>query len=83
MADRLSRTVGARIRKRREDPDLPGGKLTQDDLAAKTGVTQPTVSDWESGKFLPSVPKMLLLVDVLHLESLDDLVGDDTDRQPA
>lgn len=82
MSDRLSRSVGARIRKRRQNPDLTSGALTQEQLAAAMGVSQPTISDWELGRTLPSVPAMLQLVEVLELDSLDDLVRDDTDGAP-
>lgn len=82
MSDRLSRSIGARIRKRRQNPDLTSGPLTQEQLAAVMGVSQPTISDWELGRTLPSVPVLLQLVEVLELESLDDLVRDGADGAP-
>lgn len=71
----LAPKVGERIRSRRQDPALPGGPLTQEGLAAAVKVTQPVVSDWEAGKSLPSVERLLLLAKVFGCD-VDDLIGD-------
>ena len=46
--------------------------LTQADLAARLGVTQPVVSDWERGVSLPSLALAHLLADIMGVR-VDDL----------
>lgn len=49
-------------------------QLTQQELAELVGVTKTTVSGWETGAYMPSMPTMILVAKVLHT-SIDYLVG--------
>lgn len=42
-------------------------KLTQTEVAARVGVSQGAVSDWESGKKIPRLPSALRLAAVLEI----------------
>jgi transcriptional regulator with XRE-family HTH domain len=53
-------TLGARIRKRRQEL-----RLTQKQLAAKVGVDESSVINWEKDKHFPS----------RHLGALEDVLG--------
>ena len=57
------------LRKYREEK-----RMTQSDLAKKTGLTADWISHFETGRRCPSVPKLILLADALDL-TLDDLIG--------
>ncbi|HYJ67296.1 MAG TPA: helix-turn-helix transcriptional regulator [Nocardioidaceae bacterium] len=53
--------------------------LTQEDLAQKMDVSQPTVSTWETGESMPEHDNMQLLAQVLEIsrrELVDHLIGD-------
>jgi len=39
-------------------------KLDQDDFAKRLGVTQPTISSWETGKTKPDVGHILTMVEM-------------------
>lgn len=47
----LAETIPTLLKQGRQDAGL-----SQAELAEKVGVTQPTISRWESGKELPSLP---------------------------
>ena len=49
-------------------------KLTQEDIAAKVGVTRQAVAKWESGETLPDLDKSRRIAEVLEV-SLDDLAN--------
>ena len=49
-------------------------KLTQEDIAAKVGVTRQAVAKWESGETVPDLDKSRRLAEVLEV-SLDDLAN--------
>lgn len=49
-------------------------KLTQEDVAARLGVSRQTVGKWESGRATPELGKLISLCDLLGC-SLDELVG--------
>jgi transcriptional regulator with XRE-family HTH domain len=68
-------TIGGRIRLLRRAKGL-----TQQDLARKVFVTQPSVAQWESNRCAPSAQSMALLADALNVSRLF-LAGDD--RQDA
>lgn len=76
MGQHLARVVGQRIRERRQSPELKSGPLTQEQLAGEVGVRQPSVSDWENGRSLPSVPLLLELERVLELPLAELLAGE-------
>ncbi|MDO4851179.1 MAG: helix-turn-helix transcriptional regulator [Actinomycetota bacterium] len=48
--------------------------LTQEDVAARLGVSRQTVGKWESGRATPELEKLIALCDLLGC-SLDELVG--------
>jgi len=48
--------------------------LTQEDLAAKVGVSRQAVTKWESDESTPELSKLVALADVFDV-SLDKLVG--------
>ena len=48
--------------------------MSQSELAAMIGVTQPTMSSWESGEQSPTLKNCLLLAEALGC-SLNDIVG--------
>lgn len=61
-ADEATRhAIGQRIRTLRELLDM-----TQGALAAKVHVTQPAVSQWESGQTLPTLPLQFTVADALR-----------------
>lgn len=51
--------------------------LTQEDIAAKVGVTRQAVAKWESGETVPDLEKCRLLADAFGV-SLDDLANHQT-----
>ncbi len=59
---------GSNLKARREDLGL-----TQDELAARMGVTRQSVSNWESGHRWPSPDGTLLLTHLLEVEDGRDL----------
>lgn len=61
LTDEQKRAIGARIAVLR---DAHG--MTQGALASKVFVSQPAVSQWESGETLPAKPSQERLADVLH-----------------
>ena len=57
--------------------------LSQEELAARLGVSRQAVSKWETGEAAPDLPKLLALADALELP-LDTLCGRETaDGTPA
>ena len=51
---------------------------TQDDFAMALNVSEPTVSEWETGKRTPSVEQIIKIAEVLgvsHYEVFDSLVA--------
>jgi transcriptional regulator with XRE-family HTH domain len=54
-------TIGDRIREAR----LEAG-LSQDDLSAKSGVTQANISKYERGEFIPQIPTLQKLAAALN-----------------
>ena len=56
----------ARLRKERG--------ITQVELAERVGLGQPNISDYERGRFQPSAPLILKLVEILGV-SADELLG--------
>lgn len=51
-------------------------KLTQGELARKTGITQAAISRWEDDLRIPSIESCIKLADFYGI-SLDELVGRD------
>lgn len=85
MPNQFARSLGKRIRARRQDPERPssgpndpGGALTQEQLATLLTVSQPAVSGWEKGIAIPALPALVKLADVLDT-TVDALVGDEPD----
>lgn len=57
--------------------------LQQKDLAIDLGVTQPTISGWESGIKVPSARNTQKIADYFHV-SVDYLLGrDENEKEPA
>ncbi len=54
----------------------------QKEVAAALNVSQPTVSDWESGRKMPSRSNLLRLAEFLE-SSVDDLLGVERKTQPS
>ncbi len=54
--------IGHRIRESRESK-----QLSQDELARRIGVSQPTISDWENSKTEPTVDNMRTLAVELNI----------------
>ena len=48
--------------------------LSQVVLAKKVGVMQPTISDWETGRYEPTLSHIIKLIEVLNCTS-DELLG--------
>jgi predicted nucleotidyltransferase/DNA-binding XRE family transcriptional regulator len=61
-------TAGALLRRARK-----GAGLSQQDLAARAGVTQSVISAYESGSRQPAVPTLAALVDAAGYELVMDL----------
>ena len=59
----------SKIRQLREEKGL-----TQQGLAGAVGVSQATVSDWETGKIKPELTKAVRLADLFHT-TLDVIYG--------
>lgn len=49
-------------------------KLTQSKLAEKTGISQQSISRWESGQRLPNILDLIILADYYKI-SIDELIG--------
>lgn len=62
--------MGNRIREARKN-----AKLTQAELARQVGVTQGTVTQWETGRTAPKLHTMLTLARTLNV-SVEYLIGD-------
>ena len=62
--------VGRNIRLRRISRHM-----TQHELAEKTGATKSTVSNWESGRFMPGLTKLNQVAEALNVY-LDDLTAE-------
>jgi transcriptional regulator with XRE-family HTH domain len=60
---------------------LADQSLTQVELAERMGVSQPTISDWLSGKTSPSAKKLKELSSITGV-SIDELLGA-TPRLPS
>ena len=56
--------------------------MTQQDLAKTIGVSQATVSDWESGKINPDLVRAVKLADLFNT-SLDVIYGRESVRREA
>lgn len=69
--------IGKRIRARRTELGL-----YQEQLAARAGVAQADISEWELGKRMPNVLNSRALARALDV-SLDELVGWALDAEPA
>lgn len=54
------------LKKRREDANL-----TQKDLAAKVGVNQTAVSQWERGLCFPSLDKISIIAQALNCSAVE------------
>ncbi len=54
-------------------------QLTQEDVAAKTGVSRQAVAKWESGETVPDLEKCRLLAELFGV-SLDDLANFEPDE---
>lgn len=63
------------IRKIRE-----GKKISQKSLAALIGVTQAAVSQWESGKTMPTAQNIIDLARILDCTTDDILITDKEDK---
>ena len=61
---------GARLKERREQSDM-----TQDDLAARSGVSQSHISKIERGQHEPALGQMLKLQAALEAETLEGFFG--------
>ena len=56
----LTFTLGDALRKARTQPKRDGvGRLSQDAMAEKLGVSRPTVGAWEAGKQSPPFPAVV------------------------
>lgn len=53
-------------------------KMSQDDLAEKTGANRVTISQYENGVYLPSVPALQRLAEALNTTP-SKLTGEETD----
>jgi transcriptional regulator with XRE-family HTH domain len=62
--------VGARIEELRKQK-----KLSRQQLAARLGVRYNAVSYWESGRSVPELQSLLLMVDVFDLGSIEEVLG--------
>ena len=56
--------------------------LSQEELAARLGVSRQAVSKWETGEAAPDLSKLLALADALDLP-LDTLCGRETSGNPS
>ena len=63
------------IRKIRE-----GKKISQESIAALIGVTQGAVSQWESGKTMPTAQNIIDLARILDCTTDDILITDKEDK---
>lgn len=66
-----------RVRELRESKGIQ-----QKELAVDLGVSQPTVSDWESGRKVPSAKSMAKLADYFGV-SVDYLLGRENEKEPT
>jgi len=71
MDEKLTQAIGRRIRTYRKD-----ARLTQAQLAARSGMTPETLSNVERGKPLPGLETVLALTAALS-RTPNDLLGDD------
>lgn len=62
-------SIGEAIKKARKSR-----KLTQKQLAVKSGLSYNTVAWWETNRITPTVTLLMCVADVLDI-SLDELVG--------
>ena len=67
-------SIGEAIKKARK-----ARKLTQKQLAEKSGLSYNTVAWWETNRITPTITLLMCVADVLDI-SLDELVGR-TERQ--
>jgi transcriptional regulator with XRE-family HTH domain len=65
----LAKALGARIKARRLELGVGPGELMD-----KLGCTLAMVNHYETGKFLPSVPRLVILAKALRV-STDELLG--------
>lgn len=70
-------TFGDRLKKEREAKGL-----TQEELARAIGVAVPTISEYESGKKMPRLNKIIILARKLGV-SIDYLLGETDIKEPA
>lgn len=57
----MAERIGDRIRMLRE-----AHRLSQTELAARLNITQPSVSQWETGRTIPTLPMQRALADELE-----------------
>lgn len=60
------------------------GERTQVEVAESLGISNSTYSDYERGNIAPSIPMLLLLLEVLHIgaDELIALIEGDPDDEP-
>ena len=71
----IDNVIGENIRKARK-----ALKMSQDELAEKTGANRVTISKYECGDYLPSVPALEKLAAALHTTT-SELTGAKTDER--
>lgn len=68
-------STGENIRKERRRK-----KMTQKELAEKTGIAEITIRQYEKDKFKPSFEKIIRIADALEVKPLDLLTSEDAER---
>ncbi len=51
-------------------------KMTQEQLGERVGVTNKTISRWETGKYMPPIECLKLLSDIYHISINEILTGE-------
>ncbi len=64
---------GARLRKLREDSSVE--RLSQRELARRTGLSPTTISELEDGRHEPRLGTLLALAEGLGIGSIEELLG--------
>lgn len=73
----MTETFGERLRRIREQK-----RLSQAELAEKTGLQPSAISHFESGRRRPSIDNLMRLADALFITT-DIILGRDTDEKGA